>query len=115
MSRRLGHANLGQIIRGFKERLRYFAEVTYSGDPAAASPEIGEKTLDILAHLGADVMGDVWLGKDRSARLSLAAVEQALAVYDPGDRLGVRADDWLRQRDLLVLRRFQARGRFIYF
>lgn len=57
-----GRPDLRSLFRGFKEKLEYYAAHTYAGAPGAASPELGERFLDVLSELAADTLADVWTG-----------------------------------------------------
>jgi len=49
-------AALGGVIRSLQAGLRFFQEETYSGDPAKASAELGERILDTLGERSAEVL-----------------------------------------------------------
>jgi len=53
------HSLLG-IVRGFREKLRYFQRESYAGDPAHATPELGERMLEVLAGHAADALQALW-------------------------------------------------------
>jgi creatinine amidohydrolase len=61
--RPLAHATLGDRLRSFREMLLYYARTTYSGAPALASAERGERILDALSGHAADALADLWLGR----------------------------------------------------
>ncbi|MCB9728680.1 MAG: creatininase family protein [Deltaproteobacteria bacterium] len=54
---------LPELMRGFKVKLRYFEEETYSGHPAVASAELGEAFLDTLAGHAVDALSELWTGQ----------------------------------------------------
>ena len=49
-------AEIGGVIRGLRAGLRFFEQETYSGDPAKASAELGERILDTLGERSAEVL-----------------------------------------------------------
>ena len=54
---------LRELIRSFKAKLRYYYESTYAGKPSVASPELGEKMIEVLSQHAADALGEVWRGE----------------------------------------------------
>ena len=48
-----------QMVRGFKAGIQYFREDTYSGAPAGASAEVGERILDLLASRTAGAIAEI--------------------------------------------------------
>lgn len=54
-----GLAALPKIVAGARDGLHYFAEETYSGDPAKASAELGEQFLDTLGSRAAEAYDEV--------------------------------------------------------
>jgi creatinine amidohydrolase len=58
-----GRPGMVELIRGFREKLKYYETETYAGIPKLASPELGEQFIETLAKLSAEVLEDVWLGK----------------------------------------------------
>ena len=55
-------AGLMTMIRAFRAGLRFFRAETYSGTPAAASPDIGERILDRLAAESAEALAQILNG-----------------------------------------------------
>jgi creatinine amidohydrolase len=47
------------MIRGLRAGIDYFARETYSGAPAGASAEVGEKILDLLAGRAAEAIAEI--------------------------------------------------------
>lgn len=58
-----GRPGLGAIVESLVEKLRYYEQHTYSGNPAASSAELGERFLDILADHGAEALDRVLTGQ----------------------------------------------------
>jgi creatinine amidohydrolase len=58
-----GLAALGQALQSFRAGIRFFSEETYSGAPAKASAELGEKILDTLAGHGAKLVAQLLDGE----------------------------------------------------
>lgn len=56
---------LGQLVRGFRHKLAYFAANTYSGKPALGNAELGSRILDVLARETATALSDVYTGRLR--------------------------------------------------
>jgi len=52
-------AGLLKMIASFRAGLRFFRQETYSGAPARASAELGEKILDTLAEKGAQALCEI--------------------------------------------------------
>jgi len=53
---------LRELMRGFREKLTYYFHETYSGAPALATPERGERIIDVLAGHTADALSEVYTG-----------------------------------------------------
>jgi creatinine amidohydrolase len=51
------------MLAAFRAGIRFFREETYSGAPAGASPELGERILDTLARQTADAVAGVLDGR----------------------------------------------------
>ena len=47
------------MLRSYRAGFRFFEEQTYSGAPAGASAEIGERILDLLAGKAAEACGEL--------------------------------------------------------
>lgn len=58
-----GKIDFGELMRGFKVKLKYYETESYAGQPSAASAEIGAQILDRLSKLAADSLADVYTGK----------------------------------------------------
>ena len=58
-----GPRRLSQILEGYRNSLRYFHEVSYSGAPGGASAELGEKILDALAAKAAGAVTELLEGE----------------------------------------------------
>jgi creatinine amidohydrolase len=54
-----GVTALPRMLSHFKNELQYFADETYSGDPALASPELGEAFLDTLGSKAAELVSEL--------------------------------------------------------
>lgn len=54
---------LRQLMRSFREKLKFYEAETWSGNPSLASPELGERFLDVLSQVGADALDEVLTGK----------------------------------------------------
>jgi len=52
-----------QMIGSYRASLRFFAEATYSGAPASASAEVGERILDTLGQKAADACAELLDGR----------------------------------------------------
>jgi len=52
-----------QMVRSYRDGLRFFAEKTYSGAPASASAEVGERILDTLGQRAAEVCAELLDGR----------------------------------------------------
>jgi creatinine amidohydrolase/Fe(II)-dependent formamide hydrolase-like protein len=52
-------AALGAMLDSFRAGIRYFAEETYSGAPARASAELGERILDTLGAAAGELVGQL--------------------------------------------------------
>ncbi|MCP5057272.1 MAG: creatininase family protein [bacterium] len=50
------------MLRAFKGTIRFFSEETYSGAPATASAELGERFLDVLSENAAAAVSEIWDG-----------------------------------------------------
>jgi len=48
------------LFHRFKTNLKYYETETYCGNPSAATAEKGEKILEVLAGLTAEVLGQLW-------------------------------------------------------
>ncbi len=69
-------AGLVAMIRAFRGNVRFFQEQTYSGAPAGASAELGERILDTLGGKAADAVAEILDG-----RLSPLACHSPLWPY----------------------------------
>jgi creatinine amidohydrolase len=58
-------AGLGQMLASFKAGIRFFSEETYSGAPARASADLGERILDTLAGHAAKLVAQLLDGELR--------------------------------------------------
>jgi hypothetical protein len=47
------------MLASFRAGIRFFREETYSGAPAKASPELGERILDTLASRSAEAVAEL--------------------------------------------------------
>ena len=47
------------MLRGYRNALAFFGECTYSGAPAGASAEIGERILDTLGERAAEACSEI--------------------------------------------------------
>jgi creatinine amidohydrolase/Fe(II)-dependent formamide hydrolase-like protein len=56
-------AALPQMLAAFSAAIRFFAEETYSGAPAGASAELGERILDTLARHTAEAVAEILDGR----------------------------------------------------
>ena len=56
---RSGLAAIPDLVARFKNIVRFFAEETYSGDPARGSAELGERILDTLAEKAAEAVTEL--------------------------------------------------------
>lgn len=54
---------LWELVRGFREKLRYYGQETYAGKPGQGSAELGEQMLEVLAQHTADALGELWTGQ----------------------------------------------------
>jgi creatinine amidohydrolase len=52
-------ASIPAMLDGFKAGIAFFCEETYSGAPAGASAELGERILDLLAEKTAGAIGEI--------------------------------------------------------
>ncbi len=52
-----------QMIRSYRDGLRFFAEETYSGAPGSASAEVGERILDTLGQKAAEACAELLDGR----------------------------------------------------
>ncbi len=57
-----GRPTLPELFRGFAKKLRYYEDVTWSGNPSLASEELGRRYLDKLTDVGAEALAEVWTG-----------------------------------------------------
>jgi len=92
-----GRPSLPELMRGFREKLRYFDTETYSGAPAAANAELGRRFLDVLAGYTADALEELWTeAREERAVRALAAAGIAFEIsnrYRPHQRFVRRAHD----------------------
>ncbi|MCB9762976.1 MAG: creatininase family protein [Alphaproteobacteria bacterium] len=58
-----GRPTVRELFRGFKEKLKYYEDETYSGRPEVADPRLGKEFLDILGGHCADALGELWRGE----------------------------------------------------
>ncbi len=58
-----GLRDLPGMVKGFKAGIAYFAEETYTGQPAKASAELGEQILDLLASKAAEGLTEILEGR----------------------------------------------------
>lgn len=61
--RPLSHRGVFNVLRSFREKLDYWKGSTYAGDPALATPEIGERVLERLAEHGSETLTALLDGK----------------------------------------------------
>ena len=54
-----GPRRLLEMLRSYRKALAFFGECTYSGAPAGASPEIGERILDTLGERAAEACSEI--------------------------------------------------------
>jgi creatinine amidohydrolase/Fe(II)-dependent formamide hydrolase-like protein len=78
----------------FKESLQYFVTETYSGDPAKASRELGERFLGTLGEKGAEVIGELLDGELPEAEWHSPAWKLRHVFVNPS---AVRFFDWVLQ------------------
>jgi creatinine amidohydrolase len=94
---KLERGRLGSLIdmlASFRAGIRYFAEETYSGDPAKASPELGERILDTLAGHAAELVTQLLDGELPEAQWHSPLWKLRHVFVNPA---AVRlADAWLR-------------------
>ena len=64
-------------------RSQYFNVATYSGAPAGASAELGERILDTLAEKAAGACAELLDGETRPRGVALPALEAPLPVLEP--------------------------------
>ena len=77
-------ASLGDMLASFRAGIRFFSEETYSGAPAKASAELGERILDTLAGHAA-AAGDAAPGRRAAGGgMALAAVEAPARLRESG-------------------------------
>ena len=87
-----GLSALPAMIRHFKAGLHYFAEETYSGQPAKASAELGEEILDTLAAKAAEAVDELLEGRLSAADCHSPVWKlRHLFVNDAA----IRISDWL--------------------
>ncbi len=55
--------SLGTLLKGFREKLKYYEEETYAGHPAVATPELGRQILETLSSHSAEALCEVLDGK----------------------------------------------------
>jgi creatinine amidohydrolase len=60
---RSGLAAIPDLVARFKNVVHFFAEETYSGDPARGSAELGERILDTLARKAAEAVTELLDGR----------------------------------------------------
>ena len=58
-----GLAALPRLLARFKDSIHYFSDETYSGDPAKASAELGEKFLETLGSQAAELIAELLDGR----------------------------------------------------
>ncbi|MCB9792063.1 MAG: creatininase family protein [Alphaproteobacteria bacterium] len=82
---------LRDLIRGFKEKIKYYEDETYAGRPEMATPELGRAFIDVLAGHCAEALSAVWTGqrKPEDCHSPLWPVRWAFTV---------RALGWLFER-----------------
>ena len=89
-----GLAALGQALQSFRAGIRFFSEETYSGAPAKASAELGEKILDTLAGHGAELVAQLLDGELKETEWHSPVWKLRHLFVNPA---AVRlADAWLR-------------------
>jgi creatinine amidohydrolase len=87
-------ASIGQMIKAFRAGIRFFSEETYSGAPAKASADLGERILDTLAGHAAELVTQLLDGElDEREWHSPVWKLRHLFVNPAAVRL---ADAWLR-------------------
>src|SRR5262245_6105782 len=87
-------ASLGRMLAGFRAGIRFFSEETYSGAPAKASAELGERILDTLAGHGAQLVAQLLDGELKETEWHSPAWKLRHVFVNPA---AVRlADAWLR-------------------
>lgn len=52
-----------ELLRGFREQLRYYNEETYAGHPARATPELGQQILERLSGYAVEALLEIRAGK----------------------------------------------------
>lgn len=57
-----GH-DVRSVVRGFREKIKYYEQETYSGAPAGAQADIGRRMLDVLGDHTAQALSEVWTGR----------------------------------------------------
>ena len=72
------------MLAGFKAGIRFFSEETYSGAPAKASAELGERILDTLAGHGAKLVAQLLDGDAEGGGMALSGVEAPAPVRESG-------------------------------
>ena len=65
--KRKGHklSDLMDLLRGNRDGIAFFKEETYSGAPAGASAELGDRFLDLLGEKAGEAVGELLDGKIR--------------------------------------------------
>lgn len=58
-----GRPSMPDILRSLKEKLLYYADQTWSGHPAVASAELGERVLDELGDRAAEALWPLFTGE----------------------------------------------------
>jgi len=69
-----------ELMKAFLAKLKFYEAVTYAGQPALSSPELGERFIDVLAHHCADALDEVWSGQ-RAARDCHSPVWKARWIF----------------------------------
>ena len=54
--------SLRELMASFRTKLKYYEEVSWSGQPALASARLGEQFIDVLARHCAEALSEVWSG-----------------------------------------------------
>jgi len=87
-------ASLGRMLASFRDGIRFFSEETYSGAPAKASAELGERILDTLAGHAAELVAQLLDGELQEAEWHSPIWKLRHLFVNPA---AVRlADAWLR-------------------
>jgi len=80
------------MIRSFRGNVRYFLENTYSGAPAGASAELGERMLDALAGKAAEAVTEVLDGRLAPSQCHSPLWPWRFFLQNP---VAIRVSDWL--------------------